>query len=306
MSASFPLFQPTAPFDYACLIQELNALTERYPFAALLYLGESILSRPIPYIKIGSGKRSVLYVGAHHGMEWITSALLTRFLWETCRAVDKKGRVCGLYPVDLCETHTLYVLPMLNPDGVDYQIHGIASDNPLCERLVEMNGGSLDFSRWQANARGVDLNHNYDAGFLEYKTLEKQTGIEGGAPTRYSGEAPESEPESAALATFIRFHKELCGVLTLHTQGEEIYCGGSLTGRSQISARRLSELTGYRLCYAEGLAAYGGLSDWCVQKENLPAFTLECGKGENPLPLSQFSSIYLRLCRALFEFPRIL
>ena len=306
MSTSAPLFQPTEPFDHASLMRELTALTACYPFASLLYLGESILSRPIPYVRIGAGKRSVLYVGAHHGMEWITSALLVRFLWELCSAVDKKTRVSGLYPVDLCATHTLYVLPMLNPDGVEYQIHGLTSDNPLMERLLEMNGGSEDFSRWQANARGVDLNHNYDAGFAAYKELERQADIKGGAPTRYSGEAAESEPESAALATFIRFHRELCGVMTLHTQGEEIFCGGKLSARSRISARRLSELTGYRLCHAEGLAAYGGLTDWCVQVERLPAFTLECGRGENPLPLSQFFPIYLRLRGALFAFPSIL
>ena len=52
-----------------------------------------------------------------------------------------------------------------------------------------------DFTHWQANARGVDLNHNYDAGFLEYKQIEAEQGILGGGPTRYSGECPESEPE---------------------------------------------------------------------------------------------------------------
>ena len=49
-----------------------------------------------------------------------------------------------------------------------------------------MNGGSEDFTRWQANVRGVDLNHNYDAGFDAYKQLEPSLGITGGGPTRQS------------------------------------------------------------------------------------------------------------------------
>jgi g-D-glutamyl-meso-diaminopimelate peptidase len=77
---------------------------------------------------------------------------------------------------------------MLNPDGVDLQIKGIEAGGILSERLLKMNGRE-DFSHWQANARGVDLNHNYDAGFHEYKKLEKENDICAGA-TRYSGEYP--------------------------------------------------------------------------------------------------------------------
>ncbi len=296
------------PFDHVRLTELLAQIADTYPFAELTYLGSSIMDRAIPMIKIGNAPRAVLYVGTHHGMEWITAALLVRFLEELCEAVEKKQRIGAYYPVDLCKTRAVYILPMLNPDGADYQIHGVASDNPLYERLIEMNGGSTDFSRWQANARGVDLNHNYDAGFAEYKKLETEHGIAGGAPTRYSGLSPESEPEVSLLCNFIRFHqRELCGVMTLHTQGEEIfYRSGDVTlPRTAHVARRLSALSGYRVSDAEGLASYGGLTDWCVQKLGLPSFTLECGKGENPLPFSELSAIYLQLRHALFAFPRL-
>ena len=39
-------------------------------------------------------------------------------------------------------------------------------------RGLKYNQQSDDFSHWQANARGVDLNHNYDSGFYEYKKIE--------------------------------------------------------------------------------------------------------------------------------------
>lgn len=291
-------------FDYAALMERLYPLADAYPFVTLSYIGTSILDRAIPILHIGSGNRRVLYVGAHHGMEWITSLVLTQFCEELCKAIDTKERVFGIYPCDLLKGYTLSVLPMLNPDGVEYQIHGVSEENPLRERLLEMNDGSADFSAWQANARGVDLNHNYDAGFEEYKKLEQQEGIKKGAPTRFSGECAESEPEVAALCNLIRFSAPWRGVMTLHTQGEEIFA--PTCRENSITARRLSELTGYKLSRAEGLASYGGLSDWCVEKLSIPAFTMECGRGKNPLPITQISSIYATMRASLFLFPTIL
>ena len=294
-------------FDYTALMEHVHRLADTYPFLTLSYIGTSILDRAIPILHIGSGKRRVLYVGAHHGMEWITSLVLTRFLEELCEIIKTKRRVCGIYPCDLLEGYTLSVIPMLNPDGVEYQIHGVDEDNPLRDRVLEMNGGSEDFSAWQANARGVDLNHNYDAGFAEYKQLERENGIKKGAPTRYSGECAESEPEVAALCNLIRFSAPWRGVMTLHTQGEEIFAPPCKEGRSNaVTAEKLSNLTGYRLVRAEGLAAYGGMSDWCAEKLSIPSFTMECGRGKNPLPTSQFSSIYSTVRAALFLFPTIL
>ena len=288
------------------LLEEIARLTTQHPMLTAAYLGSSILNRGIPLLKLGNGKRKVLYVGAHHGMEWITSALLMRFVEEVCM-----GRGGGRGPGELdmlLHTHTLLIVPMLNPDGVDYQIHGTGEDNPLYARVLAMNGGSEDFSHWQANARGVDLNHNYDAGFSEYRQLEEANGICGGAPTRYSGEVAESEPEVAALCNLIRYHHDLRGVLTLHTQGEEIYwsSGGICPRGGMAIARRLSALSGYRLSVAEGMAAYGGLTDWCIRELNLPAFTLECGRGVNPLPYRECLPIYVTIRRLLWQFPLLL
>lgn len=296
------------PFDHSALMRSVKELEDTCPLLTVRHLTHSILDRPIPLLELGTGKRKCLYVGAHHGMEWITAALLIRFVRELCQSAEEDRRIGKLSPATLLETHTLYIIPMLNPDGVEYQIHGVTEENPLYERLLSMNGQSQCFSHWQANARGVDLNHNYDAGFEEYKKLEAESDITQGAPTRYSGPAPESEPETRALCDLIRFHNDLLGVMTLHTQGEEIYfqSGAKVPKKSNSIAKKLADLTGYRPSTAEGLASYGGLTDWCVQKLDLPAFTLECGRGENPLPYSMAASIYVDLRQALFTFPTLL
>ena len=302
------LWKDNTPLDHNGLSEHLQRYSERYSFLGIGSLGCSILGKDIPLLTLGHGPAGILYVGAHHGMEWMTSLLLLRFVNELCEYARNNRTAYRMSVTQLLESHTLYVIPMLNPDGVDYQIHGVGGDNPLRDRVLRMNGGSEDFSHWQANARGVDLNHNYDAGFAEYKQIELDNGIPCGAPTRFSGEAPESEPEVAYLCNFIRFHEDLRGVLTLHTQGEEIFyqSGGRAPAKSASVARRLSQLCGYRLSTAMGAAAYGGLTDWCVQKMELPSFTLECGRGTNPLPLSACFPIYANLREALFSFPKLL
>ena len=293
--------------DSAELLRQIRLICERHPSLAVIELGNSILGKPIPLISIGHGKRSVLYIGAHHGMEWITSIILLRFVAEYCDLLDQNEKTYKQSLRVLSDQYTIYVVPMLNPDGVDYQIHGLQQENPLYERALSMNGGKHDFSHWQANARGVDLNHNYNAGFQTYKQIEAEEQIPCGAPTRYSGQEPESEPEVRALCEFIRFQKDLRLVLTLHTQGEEIFCrlNEEPIMRNFLALSKISALTGYKVSEASGPAAYGGLSDWCIQKQGLTALTLECGKGVNPLPLTDHEAIYERLRETLFVAPTL-
>ena len=294
-----------SPTDHAILMATVEEFAMRYGNLEITMLGQSILGRKIPILRLGRGEKKVLYVGAHHGMEWITCTVLLRFVNEYCELLGGGGRVDGLSVAALDDTRSIYVIPMLNPDGVEYAIHGIEEDNPLYERVFSMNGQSMDFSRWQANARGVDLNHNYNAGFAEYKRLEAEKGIYGGAPTRFSGESPESEPEVGYLCNFVRFHDDFAMALTLHTQGEEIYytSGGEVPPKGEQIGARLASLCDYSLSKPEGMAAYGGFTDWFIREFARPSFTVECGKGENPLPLSDFPMMYLRLRKMLFCAP---
>ncbi len=287
----------------------LDCFAERYPFLSFGTLGESVLGRSIPIVTLGEGKKTFVYVGAHHAMEWMTSVLLLRFINEYAEGVREGRRIYNVHLPYLFKERRIIVIPMLNPDGVSYVLEGVRNDNPLLSRLEQMNPAHPNYSHWQANARGVDLNHNYDAGFAEYKQLEREAGIEGGAPTRYSGESPESEPEVGYLCNYLRFQRDcIHALLTLHTQGEEIYytSGGEVTPRSASMAKALSRLCGYRLATPEGMAAYGGLTDWCIRALGLPSFTVECGKGENPLPAEQYFCVYATVRQMLFEAPLLL
>lgn len=294
------------PIDYSNMQSILKKLLNENPLLKSETLTRSILGRKIPLFTLGEGKRAVLYVAAHHGTEGIGAAVLLAFISDYLRHYEK-GSTVFEYPMPyLFRERKIYLVPMLNPDGVEYAVNGVESENPLRERLLAMNKGSEDFSLWQANARGVDLNHNYDAGFGEYKQKEIEAGVINGAPTGYSGEFPESEPETAALCRFLRARREeIVGVLTLHTGGDEILCScaDTLTAKTMAAGRVLSRFTGYRLARPEGLAALGSLTDWCISVLARPAYTLKCGKSEAPLSTEESPKIYERLRRALFSFP---
>ncbi len=292
------------PLTYSEMMKELDALSEKYPFFTRTVIGKSLVGREIPMIAIGHGRKSVLYVGTHHGMEWITTALLLKYLNELGKTASEKGKIFGTDIEEILIHRSIYVVPMLNPDGAELQINGYDEINPLTDRLYKMSGG--DFSHWQANGRGVDLNHNYDAGFFEYKEYEREHNISAGA-TLFSGDHPESEPETSALCAFIR-SRDIDLLIALHTQGGEIYYdyGGFVPEKSKAIAKRLEALSGYALSKPEGSGLYGGLKDWFIKEYSRPAFTIECGKGKNPLPLHDLDIIYSVLRSSLLLCPTLI
>ena len=291
-------------FDHSSLLYSIEHLKNKYKFISVNNLGFSIFKREIPIVTIGNGNKDILYIGAHHGMEWITSAILIKFIDDYCSYLNNNSKIFGISAKILYETRKIHIVPMLNPDGIEYSVHGVAEANVLKQRLRKMNGNNPDFSHWQANARGVDLNHNYSTGFGEYKMIEKDMGLINGAPGQYSGEYPESEPETRALCNYVRCVQPTLA-LTLHTQGEEIYyTSGDKTAPYALPiAQTISRLSGYKIAIPSGTAKYGGFTDWFIEEFDKPSFTIECGKGQNPLPFSNLDSIYYKLNRALFTIP---
>ena len=265
-----------------------------------MWVGKSIMGEPLAAYPVGDGEKIILLVGAHHGAEHITANLL--FAFADFLLTEKS--ICGIDIPHLLHSFTFLILPAVNPDGIELSLHG-PRQSPLLERQRVMCRGG-DFTLWQSNARGVDLNHNYDAGFAEYKRIERETGICAG-PTKYSGEYPESEPESRAVASLVRAI-DPAAVVSLHTQGEEIFLSpreGGASDRVLRIARRLSLITGYKISEPCGTAVYGGLSDY-TGALGIPSFTVECGRGTNPLSTSHIPHIFSRICPALVSLPTLL
>lgn len=211
----------------------------------------------------------------------------------------------GYDPRDIWNRNTIYILPMVNPDGVDLVLQGLQRDNPFYEQLIAWNKGQLNFrSVWQANIRGVDLNHNYDASWELSKQAEPSYGVYGPGPTRFSGPYPESEPESKAVAEFTKNHNFRL-VLAYHSQGEVIFWTyqDKTPAQAQRIAQLFSQLSGYEMSEPSGITSFAGYKDWFIDKFGRPGFTIEVGLGENPLPISQFPKIYQENEALLLEAP---
>ena len=102
-----------------------------------------------------------------------------------------------------------------------------------------------------------------------------------------------------ALVT-LRFTERLClrrmprTAVALHSQGEEIYYeyGEHTPERGEHLAKIFAAASGYTLVQNAGLASHAGFKDWTIEALGIPSFTFELGKGKNPLPLSDFESVY--------------
>ncbi len=281
-------------YTYEIMERDIQGLKARYPFIETGMAGKSVLGKNLYYIKLGNGPNEVFYNGSHHSLEWITSVLLMKFIEDFAKAYADGTNVSGYNVRDLWSRSTIYIMPMVNPDGVNLVLNGLQRDNPFYSELIRWNNGSTDFSKvWQANIRGVDLNHNYDASWNLSKQAESIYGITGPGPTRYSGPYPESEPESKAVADFTRSHNFRL-VLAYHSQGEVIYWTylNIVPPDSPRIVQLFSQVSGYTPSQTYGIVSYAGYKDWFIEKYRRPGFTIEVGRGRNPLPISQFNEIY--------------
>ena len=107
------------------------------------------------------------------------------------------------------------------------------------------------------------------------------------------GRFPLSQRESIALAALTQeVDPDL--VLAYHSQGEEIYW--QFRDYEIPGARELGEefarLSGYALADTPYASGFAGYKDWFIQNFRRPGYTIEVGRGENPLPITQFDKIY--------------
>lgn len=281
---------------YEIVQRQIEGLKARYPFLETGSIGKSVMGRELYYVRLGRGSREVSYNASHHANESITTPVLMKFIENYAKAYAAGSSIQGYNIRELFDLTSIYIIPLVNPDGVDLVAYWPDYDDPAFTNAARLNTTGLPLpSVWKANIRGVDLNLNYPAEWEKEKQEELERGITGPAPRDYGGEAPLSEPESRAMAEFTRAH-DFRIVIAYHTQGEVIYWQFqnyappvALTIANQFEA-----ITGYAVEEGTPEAAYAGYKDWFLQEFRRPGYTFEVGRGVNPIPLSQAPDIYRR------------
>ena len=106
--------------SYSSSILQINldSLKRLYPFIEITSAGRSILGKNLPVVKIGNGQKEVFYSGAFHANEWISSPLLMKFLADYCYTYSNNLTIFGYNARDLYNYCTIYIMPMVNPDGI--------------------------------------------------------------------------------------------------------------------------------------------------------------------------------------------
>lgn len=281
-------------FTYEIMERQLQGLRVRYPFIEVTSIGNSVMGKNLYCVRLGRGSNQVSYNATHHANEWITTPLLMKFIENVAKAYSVGGRIKGYSIPNIWSRTSIYVIPMVNPDGVDLVNYWPNYSNPAYIQAARINttGRPLP-SVWKANIKGVDLNLNYPAEWEKEHELEIEQGITGPAPRDYGGPAPLSEPESTAMVNFTTQHNFRL-VIAYHTQGDVIYYqfNNLQPPESVTIAQLFSRVSGYTISENPGEASYAGYKDWFIQEYRRPGFTIEVGIGVNPIPVSQFPDIY--------------
>lgn len=273
----------------------LEGLVAQYPFLTLTALGYSVTGSPLLCLRMGNGKKEVFYNASFHANEWITTPVLLNFAEEYARAYDRNESIGGRTARTLYEQCSLYLVPLVNPDGVDL-VTGTMDQGSYFEQAqaIAADYPSIPFPNgWKANIAGIDLNLQFPAGWTNARRIKYAQGFTSPAPRDFVGYEPLSAPESRAVYEFTLQH-DFSLILAYHTQGEVIYwkyLDYDPAGAYELG-RYFSQVSGYLLEETPTASGYAGYKDWFIQTYNRPGYTIEAGLGSNPLPLSQFPQIY--------------
>lgn len=270
-------------YDYEDMKKDLVELNRKYPGrSGLSSIGKTYDKREIYCLRIGSryAKKKLVIDAAIHAREWKNTQIIMRQAEEMLRDYpDFKKRF---------QNTCIYILPMDNPDGVTIAQYGYKGiRNKKLRKLVKKIGHT---KVWKANARGVNLNDNFSAGFTTEKKKKKAHYM------GYPGKKAESEKETRALVKFMNTTKP-DAVLNLHSTGSIIYWDFNVEGKLHEDLEKLAgkvnSFNKYQLMPKSGSTdAAGGFADWLVYKKGIPSITIETGNVVCPLPHSQFKKIY--------------
>jgi g-D-glutamyl-meso-diaminopimelate peptidase len=284
---------PNHTYSYSDMVKDINELKKAYPgLVKSKVIGKSEYGRNIYAISLGIGSSSVFINGSHHAREWMTTTVNMNMIDKYAFAYQHNFKFNGYDVKKILNNTTMWFVPMVNPDGVTLQQSGLKYfPKASHSSIIKMNNGSKNFKRWKANAKGIDLNRQYNA---------KWTGIKGPkAPSfkNYKGKAPHTAKEVKSLLSFVNGTAPEISI-SYHSSGQIIFWNyqqsGSRYTRDYTYAKTLGRMTGYSLVYPKSFASGGGFSDWFSRTKMKPAYTIEIAPfaGETHVPLSAFPKIW--------------
>ena len=238
-------------YGYTELLEDLLKLSrEHKEKVSIEFIGKSAKGRLLPLIKTGSGNKKLLAIASVHGREHVSSAFVMRSIKELLQKESLSNK-------------SLYVVPMVNPDGVEI---ALGRDVPL----YEVKDFKSEF--FKNNANNVNLNANFPFCF-EKVPKNRQGGVKAA-----------SEPETKALIKLCE-KERFCAAISLHARGNCIFWRDFGNGRINgdfFLAKSFSQSCGFELISpTQNAEDYsGGFENWFRCRYKKPALCIELVKDE--------------------------
>lgn len=273
--------------DFTVIKDFLYATETEFPeIAKVMDIGDSwektqgIADRDILAIKISDNVEAdedepeVLIMALHHAREWPSAEIATQLIENMTSLYGSDDRISWL--VDNRET---WIIPVVNPDGLDYSMADPLNDG---WRKNRRDNGDGTF--------GVDLNRNYN-GSQNGDPLGEWGGAGTSSDTSndlYCGEYPFSEPETQAIRD-LALNQSFVAAIDFHTYSDLVmWPWGYTTDLPPDNddlvriGTALAALNGYTADQSVGLYPTTGDSlDWLYGGVDVYAILIEVGGSQD-------------------------
>jgi carboxypeptidase T len=269
------------------LLQSLQ--TDHSDIMSLTSLDKTSQGRDIWMVKLSDNVQQeesepgVLFMGAHHGNEKPGYEVLIFFIQYM---VDYYTNATTPEVQDAINTTQIYIIPMVNPDGVEAETR----------KNMAPNHGPLGFSK-NVTSYGVNLNRNYADNWFLYYLFPFQYGLLFAYPDssmNYRGPYPFSENETRAVKNFADTHNVSISI-SYHTYGQIIMYPWMHTTRQtpdesifRSVGENISKINQYRLFIKQKYiinrmgGTLGTSENWLYREHEVIAFTIELCKQRAP------------------------
>lgn len=237
--------------DAFAFIEQTRAQAQRNAQVAHQVLGYSTGGLPITGYSFGTGSQRVVFIGGiHGGYEWNTVVL-------AYAAIDYFIK----NPATVPETVTLQIIPVANPDGLNWVADAMGRFDKAPAALSTVEG--------RFNQNRVDLNRNWGCKW--------QSAAWWGVREVSGGSQPFSEIETRVLRRFLQEDEGVEAVVFWHSAGDGVFPGHC--------GERLPDADALALLYAnaaqypvhDSFGTYevtGDATDW-LAAQGIPALVVE-------------------------------
>lgn len=277
------------PADNGTVRGLITTLRGRYSFLDAMPIGESVQKREISGIILGSGKERILYTAGFSGQDQLHTLVLLRFCEDLCNALERGECIANIRISEALAGRSLVFVPQVNPDGAEIAVHGSGSAGENARMVRELGGNKPGV--WHANSRGVDINYNFNVGWQELQRKQIKSGICSPCAKKWSGQAPESEPETMALIGLCNRAK-FRHIIALNSQGEKVYWkyGDKTPACSRVMAEVMAAAAQYTMASKE-VPEHSSFMQWFIDQTGRSGLTF----GLESLSLEHFEDIYQKV-----------